>query len=63
MLKANGAEEVCIDDGSCVEEVRDRHPDGFSKVLELVGVTLLADSCSMPRRTGFCVGWVLLEER
>ena len=43
-LKASGADEVFIDGGSISEEVRKRHPAGFSKVLELVGVTVLGDS-------------------
>lgn len=38
MLKANGASEVFIDDGSIAEQVKARHPKGFSKILELVGV-------------------------
>lgn len=38
MLKANGAAEVYIDNGSIAEQVRARHPEGFSKILELVGV-------------------------
>jgi NADPH:quinone reductase-like Zn-dependent oxidoreductase len=37
MLLANGANEVFIDDGSIAEEVRKRHPEGFSKILELIG--------------------------
>lgn len=44
MLKANGAHEVYIDNGSIAEEVQKRHPEKFSKILELVGVTTLADS-------------------
>jgi NADPH:quinone reductase-like Zn-dependent oxidoreductase len=44
MLKANGAHDVFIDNGSIAEEVQMRHPQKFSKILELVGVTTLADS-------------------
>jgi hypothetical protein len=36
MLLTNGANEVFIDNGSIAEEVRKRHPEGFSKILELV---------------------------
>lgn len=41
MLKANGASEVFIDNGSIAGEVRARHPEGFSKILELVGVVCI----------------------
>jgi len=44
ILKENGANEVYIDNGSIAEEVKNRHPEKFSKILELVGVTTLADS-------------------
>jgi NADPH:quinone reductase-like Zn-dependent oxidoreductase len=36
ILLTNGANEVFIDNGSIAEEVRKRHPEGFSKILELV---------------------------
>jgi NADPH:quinone reductase-like Zn-dependent oxidoreductase len=44
MLRENGADDVIIDSGSIVDEVKKRYPDGFSKVLELVGVTTMTDS-------------------
>jgi NADPH:quinone reductase-like Zn-dependent oxidoreductase len=60
MLKANGVDDVFVDDGQIAAEVRKRypakdskpdaegfprpHPGGFDKVLELVGVTTLKDS-------------------
>jgi NADPH:quinone reductase-like Zn-dependent oxidoreductase len=44
MLKANGANEVFIDNGSIAEEVSKKHPEKFNKILELVGVTSLEDS-------------------
>ncbi|KAH8801655.1 putative zinc-binding oxidoreductase [Xylogone sp. PMI_703] len=44
MLRDNGADEVFIDNGSIAEEVRKRHPEGFSKILELVGTQTMDDS-------------------
>lgn len=44
ILKANGADEVYIDNGSIAEAVKKRHPAKFSKVLELIGVVTLADT-------------------
>ena len=44
MLRANGAETVFIDDGAIAGAVRRERPDGFDKVLELVGATTLKDS-------------------
>ncbi|KUJ21946.1 GroES-like protein [Mollisia scopiformis] len=52
MLKANGASEVFIDNGSIAEEVRKRHPEGFSKILELVGVTVLEDTLKCAKAQG-----------
>lgn len=43
-LLKNGADEVVIDNGSIVTELRRQHPDGVDKVLELVGTTTLLDS-------------------
>lgn len=56
MLKANGAHEVFIDNGSIAEEVEKRHPQKFSKILELVGITTLADSMKCAQDNGIvCV--------
>ena len=44
MLRASGAEQVIIDAGSIAEQVRALHPEGFDKVLELIGTTTLEDS-------------------
>lgn len=44
MLRANGADEVYIDNGSIAEDVKKRRPGKFNKILELVGVTTMADS-------------------
>jgi NADPH:quinone reductase-like Zn-dependent oxidoreductase len=51
-LKSNGADEVYIDTGNIVEEVKKRHPAGFNKVLELVGITTLKDSCQLTQPNG-----------
>lgn len=44
MLRDGGADDVFIDNGSIAEEVRKRYPEGFSKVLELVGTITMDDS-------------------
>ncbi len=44
MLLKNGADEVFIDGGEIAPAVRDVHPDGVNRVLELVGTTTLLDS-------------------
>ncbi len=43
-LLKNGADEVVIEDGSVSLQVRQLHPDGVNKVLELIGTTTLKDS-------------------
>ncbi|KAK4692024.1 hypothetical protein P7C71_g5100, partial [Lecanoromycetidae sp. Uapishka_2] len=43
-LKDNGADEIYIDDGSIAEQVKQKHPEGYTKVLELVGVVTAKDS-------------------
>ncbi|KAJ7678488.1 chaperonin 10-like protein [Mycena rosella] len=52
LLLASGAHDVLIDAGSIADEARKRYPDGFDKVLELVGVTTLADSLKIAKRGG-----------
>lgn len=52
MLRANGADAVFIDDGAIAGAVRAAVPEGFDKVLELVGVTTLADSLQCAKRGG-----------
>jgi NADPH:quinone reductase-like Zn-dependent oxidoreductase len=44
MLLRNGADEVFIDTGEIASALRDAHPDGVHRVLELVGTTTLLDS-------------------
>jgi len=50
MLIKNGADAVFIDGGQIAEAVRQAHPDGVERVLELVGTTTLIDSlqCAAP---------------
>lgn len=53
-LRTQGANDVITDsEGSIAAEVRKRYPSGFSKILELVGVTTLEDSlrCAKPGGT------------
>lgn len=68
MLKANGVDDVFIDDGEIAAEVKKRYPvedeklnaegfpgpypGGFDKVLELVGVTTLKDSLRCVKEGG-----------
>ena len=52
MLKDAGADEVYIDEGNISEEVRRRKPEGYSKVLELIGVTVLEDSLKCVKDNG-----------
>lgn len=72
MLRENGADDVFIDDGEIAAEVRKRypakstklnlegfprpHPEGFDKVLELVGVTTLKDSLKCLKAGGIACG-------
>jgi NADPH:quinone reductase-like Zn-dependent oxidoreductase len=51
-LKANGVDDVFIDHGSISEEVRKRRPEGYSKVLELVGITVIGDSLKCVKEQG-----------
>ncbi|MCJ1240032.1 hypothetical protein MMC14_008032 [Varicellaria rhodocarpa] len=45
LLKASGVNEVFLDpSGTIASSVRAAHPSGFDKVLEMIGVTTLADS-------------------
>jgi NADPH:quinone reductase-like Zn-dependent oxidoreductase len=44
MLLKNGADEVFIDGGEIAPAVKEAHPEGVHRVLELVGTTTLLDS-------------------
>ena len=50
MLRAAGADEVFVDDGAIAKQVRAAHPEGFDRVLELIGVATLEASlrCARP---------------
>ena len=50
LLRQSGADHVLVDDGRIAARTRDLCPGGVEKVLELVGVTTLADSlgCAAP---------------
>ena len=44
LLRSAGAESVFVDTGTIAGDGSQISPDGFDKVLELIGVTTLADS-------------------
>ena len=50
LLRASGAERVFVDTGAIADAVRAAVPQGFDKVLELIGTTTLEDSlrCAKP---------------
>jgi len=52
VLEAAGADEVVIDAGSVVEQIRASHPNGVDRVLELIGTTTLLDSLQCARARG-----------
>ncbi len=52
LFRANGANEVFIDNGPISEEVRKKHLNGFSKILELGGVTALEDTMKCAKDQG-----------
>jgi NADPH:quinone reductase-like Zn-dependent oxidoreductase len=59
-----------VDDGSIADKARAIYPNGFDRVLELVGATTLLDSLQAARRGGIvCMtgilggGWALAEFR
>ncbi|KAK5015491.1 hypothetical protein LTR39_002584, partial [Cryomyces antarcticus] len=52
LLRASGADQVFIDNGSISKQIKDVQADGFDKVLELVGTTSLEDSLLCVRRHG-----------
>ena len=51
-LRANGVDEVFIDDGQISTAVREKFPDGVDYVLELVGTSTLKDSMLSCRAGG-----------
>jgi NADPH:quinone reductase-like Zn-dependent oxidoreductase len=52
LLRDSGAHDVIIDTGSIAAEARRRYPDGFDKILELVGTKTLPDSMNMLKKGG-----------
>ena len=52
LLKQYGAEEVFVDDGTIEGQVRGAHPEGFDKVLEMIGTTTLKDSLKCAKEHG-----------
>ena len=53
-LLDNGADEVYIEDGNVAAQVSRRHPQGYTKVLELLGVTTMKDSMQALNVGGIC---------
>jgi NADPH:quinone reductase-like Zn-dependent oxidoreductase len=51
-LREHGAAEVIIDDGDIAARVRQDHPEGFDKVLELIGTLTLRDSLRCAKEGG-----------
>ncbi len=59
-LRAAGATHVLVDDGSIANQARAIYPEGFDRVLELVGATTLLDSLEATRRGGIvCMTGIL----
>lgn len=52
LLRSSGADEVIVDTGAIAEEVRKSRPEGFDKVLEMIGVTTLPDSLQCAKLGG-----------
>lgn len=52
LLLERGADEVYVDDGSIAERVREVHPQGVDRVLELIGTSTLLDSLQCVRSKG-----------
>lgn len=52
LLRAHGVDQVFIDNGSIADQVKKCCPEGFDKVLELVGTTVLKDSLKCAKQGG-----------
>jgi len=52
LLLERGADEVYVDDGSIAKRVREVHPLGVDRVLELIGTSTLLDSLQCIRSKG-----------
>lgn len=59
-LEAAGATHVIVDDGALAEKARAVTPEGYDRVLELVGATTLLDSLRAAKRGGIvCMTGIL----
>lgn len=59
-LMRAGADDVLIDNGSIADAARQREPDGYDRVLELIGTTTLADSLAATAAGGIvCMTGIL----
>jgi NADPH:quinone reductase-like Zn-dependent oxidoreductase len=59
-LKTAGATHVIVDGGVIADQARALYPDGFDRVLELIGTTTLLDSLQATRRGGIvCMTGIL----
>jgi NADPH:quinone reductase-like Zn-dependent oxidoreductase len=52
LLRESGADEVVIDTGEIANKLRETHPGGVDKVLELIGATTLKDSLRCAKEQG-----------
>jgi len=52
LLRDHGADQVFIDDGAVAKQVQETCPEGFDKVLELVGTVTLEDSLRCAKQGG-----------
>jgi NADPH:quinone reductase-like Zn-dependent oxidoreductase len=52
LLRTSGVDQVFIDTGEIAEQVKEVCPNGFDKVLELVGTTTLEDSLRCAKQRG-----------
>ena len=52
LLRTSGADQVIFDDGIIAEKAKELHPEGFDKVLELIGMTTLKDSLRCAKKGG-----------
>ncbi len=52
LLRKVGAQQIFIDSGAVAETVRKAAPEGFDKVLELIGVTTIPDSLQCTKTGG-----------
>ena len=59
-LKSAGATHVIVDNGAIADNARAIYPDGYDRVLELIGATTLLDSLRAVRRGGIvCMTGIL----